>query len=151
LTSADEEDNKAAAAFVSEKSGKIDVIIAKAGGFPLLHYPMPSRCDLTLWSVSKGVSTGLTPVSSVSVADMLSDFKINTLGPIVLYQAFANLLAASDAAGGAKFVIISSILAQIEESLPYPYNAYGVSKAGANFLAKKIDQEVPEMISFPIQ
>jgi len=51
----------------------------------------------------------------------------------------------------AKFVIISSTAGQIEESLPYPLNAYGVSKAGANFIAKKIDQEVDYVIAFPIQ
>jgi NAD(P)-dependent dehydrogenase (short-subunit alcohol dehydrogenase family) len=31
VTSADEEDNKAAAAFVREKAGKVDVVIANAG------------------------------------------------------------------------------------------------------------------------
>ena len=51
----------------------------------------------------------------------------------------------------AKFIVISSTAGQIEESLPYPLNAYGVSKAGANFIAKKIDQEVDYVIAFPIQ
>lgn len=87
----------------------------------------------------------------MSASAIRSDFEINTLGPLVLYQAFANLLASSDSAGGAKFVVISSLLGQIAESLPYTYNAYGLSKAAVNFIAKKIDQEVPGVISFPLQ
>lgn len=82
---------------------------------------------------------------------MKSDFETNTIGPVVLYQAFASLLSASDAPGGAKFVIISAILGQIADSLPYDYNAYGISKAGANYVAKKLNQTVPSLISFPIQ
>jgi NAD(P)-dependent dehydrogenase (short-subunit alcohol dehydrogenase family) len=87
----------------------------------------------------------------VSASAIRSDFEINTIGPIVLYQAFADLLAASDSTGGAKFVVISSVLGQIADSQPYTYNAYGISKAAVNFIAKKIDQEVPGVISFPVQ
>jgi hypothetical protein len=46
---------------------------------------------------------------------------------------------------------MSSTAGQIEESLPYPLNGYGLSKAGANFVAKKIDQEVDYVTAFPIQ
>jgi hypothetical protein len=67
-----------------------------------------------------------------------------------LYQAFASLLLASDQSGGAKFVIVSSILAQIKDSMPYEYEAYGISKAGANFVAKKVDQMNAGIIGFPI-
>jgi len=51
----------------------------------------------------------------------------------------------------AKFIVISSTAGQIEESLPYPLNGYGLSKAGANFIVKKIDQEVDYVTAFPIQ
>jgi NAD(P)-dependent dehydrogenase (short-subunit alcohol dehydrogenase family) len=70
----------------------------------------------------------------------------------VLYQSFADLLSASKADGGAaKFVTISSVIGQITDSGPWVYNAYGLSKAGANFFAKKLNQEVSDVISFPIQ
>jgi NAD(P)-dependent dehydrogenase (short-subunit alcohol dehydrogenase family) len=95
-----------------------------------------------------GVSSGHQPITTVTPATLQTDFLINTVGPLVLFQAFATLLEKSK---DAKFVIISSALGQIEESLPWPHNAYGLSKAGANFIAKKIDQEVEGVTSFPIQ
>lgn len=98
-----------------------------------------------------GSSTGRATIASATVAQLRSDFEINTIGPIVLFQAFESLLAASDAPVGAKFVIVSSVLGQITEASDYSYDAYGISKAGANFVAKKLSQEVPSLISFPMQ
>jgi NAD(P)-dependent dehydrogenase (short-subunit alcohol dehydrogenase family) len=82
---------------------------------------------------------------------VLSDFHVNALGPLILYQAFTSLLSSSTAPAGFKFVVISSVLGQIAESLPYPYNAYGISKAAVNFIAKKIDQEDERVMAFPVQ
>jgi norsolorinic acid ketoreductase len=98
-----------------------------------------------------GSSTGRATIASATLDQLKSDFETNTIGPIVLFQAFESLLAASNVAGGAKFVIVSSILGQITEASDYSYDAYGISKAGANFVAKKLSQEVPSLISFPMQ
>jgi hypothetical protein len=81
---------------------------------------------------------------------MWSDFEVNTVGPIVLYQAFASLLSASQASRGSVFVVVSSVLGQIADSLPYEYNAYGFSKVSVNLFAKKLDQANPKMVAFPI-
>jgi hypothetical protein len=43
------------------------------------------------------------------------------------------------------------MLGQVTESLSWPHDAYGLSKAAVNFVAKKIDQETEHVISFPIQ
>jgi NAD(P)-dependent dehydrogenase (short-subunit alcohol dehydrogenase family) len=85
---------------------------------------------------------------AVPIEALQADFNTNTVGPVILFQAFATLLQASKAA---KFVIISSALGRIEESLPWPSSGYGLSKAGANFVAKKINQEVEGVISFPVR
>lgn len=95
-----------------------------------------------------GVSSGEQPIRTVTAETIQTDFTINTIGPLVLFQSFVSLLENSKIA---KFVIISTLLGQITESLPWPHNAYGLSKAGANFIAKKIDQETESVISFPIQ
>jgi hypothetical protein len=47
--------------------------------------------------------------------------------------------------------VISSVLGQITEASDYSYDAYGISKVAVNFVAKKLSQEVPELISFPMQ
>jgi NAD(P)-dependent dehydrogenase (short-subunit alcohol dehydrogenase family) len=148
LTSADEMDNLAAASVVKDKVGKVDVIVANAGK---LSVDLACSSGGLFWRMASGTSTGITPLSTVKPAQMRSDFETNTIGPVVLFQAFAPLLSSSDAPGGAKFVIISAILGQIEDSLPYQYNAYGISKAGANYIAKKLNQTIPDLISFPIQ
>jgi len=143
LTSASENDNRAAAQFLQEKIGKVDVVIACAGK----SFVVSSAC---LTSTS-GSSTGRATIASATLTQLRSDFEINTIGPIVLFQAFESLLSASDARGGAKFIIVSSVLGQIAEASDYSYDAYGISKAGANFVAKKLSQEVPGLISFPMQ
>lgn len=74
---------------------------------------------------------------------------MNTIGPLILFQSFASLLSA--AGGAAKFVVISSVAGQIAEMPPFPIASYGISKAGANYIAKKIDQEYEDIISFPMQ
>jgi NAD(P)-dependent dehydrogenase (short-subunit alcohol dehydrogenase family) len=90
------------------------------------------------------ISSGMQPITSVTPATIRAEIEVNTIGPLVLFQAFASLLDASDKA---QFISISSVLGQIEESLPYPYNSYGLTKAALNFVAKKIDQEVPGVTS----
>jgi norsolorinic acid ketoreductase len=83
-------------------------------------------------------------------SQLISDFTVNTIGPIMLYQAFASLLSRSDAPGGAKFVIVSSPLSQTADSMPLDFDAYGISKVGANYMAKKLDQMDRKLIAFPI-
>jgi norsolorinic acid ketoreductase len=77
------------------------------------------------------------------------------LGPLVLYQSFMDLLAkgagGAEAETKAKFVVISSSIGQITNALPYPFNAYGLSKAAVNFVVKKIDMEDESVIAFPVQ
>jgi NAD(P)-dependent dehydrogenase (short-subunit alcohol dehydrogenase family) len=84
---------------------------------------------------------------------MTTDFYINSYAPLLLYQTFSALLSASNAAspGSAKFVAISSALGQITEASAFPWNAYGASKSALNFLVKKINMEVPEVVAFPLQ
>jgi norsolorinic acid ketoreductase len=80
---------------------------------------------------------------------LASDFNINAIGPVVLFQAFLPLLQASS--GPAKFVAISSLAGMITGAFPLPLNSYGASKAALNFLVKKMDVEYPGIVAFPIQ
>jgi NAD(P)-dependent dehydrogenase (short-subunit alcohol dehydrogenase family) len=153
LTSGGEADNQAAAQLIKDKVGKVDVIIACAGMSSLRFLPsIPSPClYISRLTLTLGSSTGNMTIAAAKLSQVRSDFETNTIGPIVLFQAFESLLAASDAAGGPKFIIISSVLAQIAEASDYSYDAYGISKAAVNFVSKKLSQEVPNLISFPMQ
>ena len=119
----------------------MDVIIANAG-------KLGSPDSRVVPTDHTGVSSGVQPISTVSAETIQADFTINTIGPLVLFQSFAPLLESSDIA---KFVVISSMLGQVTESLPWPHNAYGLSKAAVNFIVKKIDQETEGVAAFPIQ
>lgn len=122
LTSANEEDNAAAAKLIKERVGKVDVIIANAG-----------------------INSPESSVRNESLDLIRQNFETNTIGPVVLYQAFASLLSP-----GAKFVLISSLIVKVSEEIPFSYPAYAASKTAVNYIIKKINLEVPDLIAFPI-
>ncbi|PFH55895.1 hypothetical protein XA68_17434 [Ophiocordyceps unilateralis] len=70
--------------------------------------------------------------------------EVNSIGLLRLFQACWPLLERSDPArGGKKFVLVTSSIASIQglETEDFPLTAYGMSKAAANWLAKKISVE----------
>jgi NAD(P)-dependent dehydrogenase (short-subunit alcohol dehydrogenase family) len=115
LTSGDEADNKAAVAEVKRVAGRLDVVIANA---------------------AIGVPTG--PVLETSAQAMAEHFAVNTIGPLVLFQATYPLLKASSDAP--KFIPISSSAGSITYFAPMgiPMLAYGASKTALNYLTVKI-------------
>ncbi|KAM4060823.1 short chain dehydrogenase [Hirsutella rhossiliensis] len=73
-------------------------------------------------------------------------FEVNSIGPFKLFQACWPLLDRSDPAlgpGGKKFVLVTSFVGSIAglEAESFPSAAYGMSKAGANWMAKKMSVE----------
>lgn len=90
-------------------------------------------------------------VKDSAADDFLEHFRINTLGPILLYKATTVLLNTSKQTP--KFIIVSSNLGsngQMDD-YPMPLAAYGVSKAGANWIAGKIHREEERLIVIPMQ
>jgi NAD(P)-dependent dehydrogenase (short-subunit alcohol dehydrogenase family) len=146
ITSADEEDNAAAADEVRARVEHVDVVIANAGE----SFPSASRSPHNAWTDIPGVLSGVGPIAKLDIESVRSQLVVNTVGPLVLFKAFAPLLAAA-APGQAKFVTITSSAGQISEQLPMPIASYGASKAAANYIAKNINWEYPDVISFPMQ
>ena len=110
-----ESDARAAAAEVERLSGGIDVVIANAG---ILNY----------------TGSGLqTPIAAVE-----EHFRINTLGPLILFQSLYPLLKARSAR---KFVVVSTKAASIKDIVPLAITAYGSSKAALNFIARRLHSE----------
>ncbi|GAA5972857.1 hypothetical protein JCM11641_003976 [Rhodosporidiobolus odoratus] len=115
LKAGNEGDAKAAAKEVEEKAGKVDVVIANAG-----------------------ISDAYQPASEQGVAEFTRHFEVNTLGPVVLFQAFKSLLYKSNVR---KFMLVSTAGASFGLGIPMPLAAYGASKAAANFYILKLHQE----------
>ena len=115
LTADSETDAAAAAKEVSKITDGIDVVIANAG-------------------ISKFYGSGLkTPISEVE-----EHFRVNTLGPLIIFQALHPLLKARQTR---KFVTISSGAASIGQIVPLPLTAYGASKAAVNFITRRLYSE----------
>lgn len=77
-------------------------------------------------------------------------FQINTVAPLLLYQATANLLNASTKTP--KFFIVSSTLGSntLIENYPLSVVAYGTSKAAVNFVAGKLHKEDRRIVVVPV-
>lgn len=116
LDAGDVEGNKAAAKEVEAAFGKLDVLWANAG------------------------AAGTQPLISTTTEEFEGFFRTNTLGPLVLFQAFHDLLVKSTKAER-KFIVTSTLAGSITANIPFPIGAYGASKAAVNYLAVKIQQE----------
>ncbi|KAI5481189.1 short-chain dehydrogenase/reductase SDR family protein [Pseudohyphozyma bogoriensis] len=120
LVSASAEDAQAAASAVEKAHGKVDVVIANAG-----------------------IIDDVSGAATVSLGAMKTHFEVNTLGPLVLFQATHSLLTKSDG-GAPKFVLVASTAGSLGMNLDMHLSAYGTSKAAANFLLGKMHNEHKE-------
>ncbi|KAJ3035945.1 hypothetical protein HDV00_003292 [Rhizophlyctis rosea] len=120
------EDTKAAADYVSRTTGGIDVVIANAG-----------------------IADSYYPITKLPPQVLDDHLKINTLGPLILFQALYPLLLARQTR---KFIPISTPMGTITTPLPVPNTAYGASKVAANFITRHIHREHTDegFIVFPL-
>ncbi|KAJ2999382.1 hypothetical protein NUW58_g10 [Xylaria curta] len=93
----------------------IDVVIANAGG-----------------------TTPVMPLDEVSQEDMVTCLKVNVCGPLALFQAFKPLLQKSENPKWTTLSSVSSSLGMIQEVRTDIAPAYGVSKAGLNWITMAI-------------
>lgn len=126
LASADEQGNKAAADYIRTTTGRLDVVIANAG-------------------IGEVGATAAT----VSMEVMRRHFEINTLGPLILFQAMWPLMQSSPKP---IFTVIGTMIGSItlQEKYPWPAIAPGTSKAAAHYIVGKIHSEHPNIIAFPL-
>jgi norsolorinic acid ketoreductase len=89
------------------------------------------------------------PALSAPAQEVRDHLEINTIGPLTLIQAFFPLLEASSTP---RFFVISSVVGTIGnmENLPFPFFAYGISKAATNYLVRKLHFENPRLTSMAV-
>ena len=120
-------DAQSAANTIRKVSGGLDVVIANAG-----------------------IAQNFHKVLDVTPASVAEHFNVNTLGPLVLFQAVYPLLLERNTR---KFITISTIAGAIGEGMiPIPDVAYGTSKVALNFVTKRIHIEHKDqgIIAFPL-
>ena len=89
------------------------------------------------------------PLETVNPAQLQEHISGNAIGTLVLYQAMLPLLRKSSQP---KFVLLGSPMGSIGgmEKRPWPMNAYGVSKAAAHYLVRKIHFENEQLTAFSV-
>lgn len=109
-------DAAAAAKTVEQIAGGLDVVIANAG-----------------------IGTNWQPATEVDLESMNQHFQVNTMGPLILFQALYPLLMKHQTR---KFVTVSSTVGSLGTVYPdVPNTVYGGSKAALNFVTKSIAKE----------
>lgn len=116
---------------------------AKSGALDLVEY-LTATYDvksLDIVIANAGILTHYGPAKEAAPELIEEHFRINTLGPILLYQATRSLLLAS--AQTPKFFIISSSIGSnaLQDNFPLEVLAYGTSKAAINWATSRIHRE----------
>ncbi|OQE34689.1 hypothetical protein PENCOP_c016G08654 [Penicillium coprophilum] len=86
-----------------------------------------------------GFATHMAPALLTSAKDLRESFEVNTIAPLLVFQAFWPLMQRSDFAP--KLAVISSSVGSIADQEPVPGGAYGPSKAASNWLTKALHLE----------
>ncbi|KZP11869.1 NAD(P)-binding protein [Athelia psychrophila] len=93
---------------------------------------------------NSGIANYVGPALTTPLHEMRAHFEVNTLGPLVLFQATAALL---EAAQDGKFFVMSTGAGSIGNMMPMPGTAYSSSKAAVNFITRKIHFEHEKITS----
>ncbi|GAA6040952.1 hypothetical protein JCM8097_003205 [Rhodosporidiobolus ruineniae] len=120
LEAPSEVDAAAIAELIEERAGKLDVLIANAG-----------------------IGDYFAPLLEQTPAYFREMFEVNTLGPLVLFQATHHLLTKSNKP---KFLAVSSTLGS-STATQAPFAAYGTSKAALNHLIAHAHHDYPDIVS----
>lgn len=96
-----------------------------------------------------GIGVAFDTATDVRIADLQTHISVNTVGPILLFQAVLPLLQQSSRP---VFIVVSSKAGSIggmQES-SFTLASYGASKVMINYLVRKIHLEHKNIIAFPI-
>ncbi|KAJ9210804.1 hypothetical protein DTO166G4_7575 [Paecilomyces variotii] len=108
-----------------------------------------SYIDLVI--ANAGVCPVLTPIATVDVNDVITAFNVNAAGPLILFQAVRHLLEKSKKSP--KWVSMSSAAGSIgllEAQGALGVAAYGMSKAGMNWLTTAIHSSEKWLTAFAV-
>ncbi|KAE8447505.1 hypothetical protein EG329_010635 [Mollisiaceae sp. DMI_Dod_QoI] len=106
-----------------------------------------TKLDIVI--ANAGIANQWGPARTTPAKAMIEHFEVNVVGPLLLFQATAELL---DAAPEPKFFTISSVVGSVsyQDKLPLESSAYGTSKAALNFVTARIHFENPKIVAAPV-
>ncbi|TVY62515.1 Norsolorinic acid ketoreductase nor1 [Fusarium oxysporum f. sp. cubense] len=108
-----------------------------------------SSLDIVI--ANAGIANNGGRVRDTAADNINKHIQVNTVGPIVLFQATADLLKASKT-GSPSFIAISTLIGSINSmelvsGFPVTHSPYGGSKAALNWFIRRIHFEEPWLIS----
>ncbi|KAI6777464.1 hypothetical protein HG530_001409 [Fusarium avenaceum] len=106
--------------------------------------------SLDIAIANAGIALDGALVRDTTIDNINKHFEVNTIGPIVLFQAIADLLQASS---NPTFIAISTLIGSIGSmehlvGLPPTASPYGGSKAALNWFIRRLHFEEPWLTSF---
>lgn len=106
-----------------------------------------TKLDIVI--ANAGIGYYWTTALDTSIKQMQEHYLVNSIAPLLLFQATSALMAAS---GSPKFIVMSSVLGSMGamEQAPLPGTAYGSSKAALNYTTRKIHFENPYLTTFVV-
>lgn len=111
-----------------------------------------SLTNLDIVVANAGITGALTPVATIPIPDLQNVLAVNTVGPILLFQAVLPLLLKSPT-GHPKWISLSTIsgsIGALDETAGFPTVSYGLSKAALNFVTKSIHLQHKEIVSVAV-
>jgi NAD(P)-dependent dehydrogenase (short-subunit alcohol dehydrogenase family) len=93
---------------------------------------------------SAGHATPMPPTIEISAVHLRECFEVNTIAPLVMFQALWPLMSnnAIDSLSPPKFIVLSSSMGSIGAMEPFPGGAYGPSKAAINHIVKSLHMQM---------
>lgn len=106
-----------------------------------------AKLDLVI--ANAGISKYFGTAEMTPVKEMIDRFRVNSVAPLLLFQATCPLIHAAKAP---KFVTFSSGAGSLGfmENLKVENTAYGSSKAALSFITRRIHFENPDLVAFSI-
>ncbi|KLJ12817.1 hypothetical protein EMPG_12184 [Blastomyces silverae] len=90
--------------------------------------------------LSAAMLTPMVPTLSITAADLRKCFEVNTIAPLMTFQALWPLLRAAE--GPKKFIMLSSSVASIGAMEPFAGAAYAMSKVAMNWATKSFHEQI---------
>ncbi|KAL2822242.1 hypothetical protein BDW59DRAFT_149609 [Aspergillus cavernicola] len=97
---------------------------------------VPTLSHIDVLVCNAGFSTPMTPAAETTADALRACFEVNTIAPLLVFQALWPLLQKATAAP--KLISISSSVGSIGAQEPFPGGAYGPSKAAGNWLTNAL-------------
>jgi NAD(P)-dependent dehydrogenase (short-subunit alcohol dehydrogenase family) len=101
---------------------------------------------------SAGHVTPMSPTIGVTAEHLREAFEVNTIAPLITFQALWPLMENGLIASSVppKFIVLSSSMGSIGGMEPFPGGAYGLSKAAINYIVKSLHVQMSQLVSIAL-